>query len=83
MRLGQRWWCAAVAVLMLLGAGALALAPAQQANTLVVGLVAEPVALDPAQVTDLNSTRVARRVVETLVRYADENTEIVPYLAES
>ena len=34
---------------------------AQPAGTLVVGLVAEPVALDPAQVTDLNSNRVGRR----------------------
>jgi peptide/nickel transport system substrate-binding protein len=83
MKLGRWWSGAAVAVLALLAAGALMPTPAQQANTLVVGLVAEPVALDPAQVTDLNSTRVARRVVETLVRYADESTEIVPYLAES
>src|SRR5262247_4824377 len=56
---------------------------AQPAGTLVVGLVAEPVALDPAQVTDLNSNRVGRRVVETLVAFADESTQIVPGLAES
>src|SRR5262249_21199880 len=64
---------------------ALAAAPggAQPAGTLVVGLVAEPVNLDPAQVTDLNSNRVGRRVVETLVMFPDESTQIVPGLAES
>ena len=56
---------------------------AQPAGTLVVGLVAEPVNLDPAQVTDLNSNRVGRRVVETLVTFPDESTQIVPGLAES
>jgi peptide/nickel transport system substrate-binding protein len=58
-------------------------ATAQPAGTLVVGLVAEPVNLDPAQVTDLNSNRVGRRVVETLVMFPDESTQIVPGLAES
>jgi peptide/nickel transport system substrate-binding protein len=56
---------------------------AQPKGTLVVGLVAEPVNLDPAQVTDLNSNRVGRRVVETLVTFPGEKTEIVPGLAES
>jgi peptide/nickel transport system substrate-binding protein len=75
-----------VLVLTAAGAGVLGASsavPAQPANTLVVGLVAEPVALDPAQVTDLNSNRVGRRVVETLVAFADESTQIVPGLAES
>src|SRR6516165_1882945 len=56
---------------------------AQPAGTLLVGLVAEPVNLDPAQVTDLNSNRVGRRVVETLVAFPDESTQVVPGLAES
>ena len=56
---------------------------AQPAGTLVVGLVAEPVNLDPAQVTDLNSNRVGRRIVETLVTFPEEKTEVVPGLAES
>jgi len=56
---------------------------AQPAGTLVVGLVAEPVNLDPAQVTDLNSNRVGRRIVETLVTFPEESTQIVPGLAES
>src|SRR5437899_1048334 len=60
-----------------------AMAVAQPAGTLVVGLVAEPVNLDPAQVTDLNSNRVGRRIVETLVTFPEESTQIVPGLAES
>jgi peptide/nickel transport system substrate-binding protein len=58
-------------------------ATAQPAGTLVVGLVAEPVNLDPAQVTDFNSNRVGRRIVEPLVTFAEETTQIVPGLAES
>ena len=57
-----------VAVMLALAAPA----EAQPAGTLVVGLVAEPVNLDPAQVTDLNSNRAGRRVVETLVTFPDE-----------
>jgi len=74
-------WIALVALLVAFGAPAVA--AAQPAGTLVVGLVAEPVNLDPAQVTDLNSTRVGRRIVETLVTFPDESTQIVPGLAES
>src|SRR5215471_9171737 len=83
MTRGPRW-----SALLLLTVG-LALAAlsgsviAQPAGTLVVGLVAEPVNLDPPQVTDVNSNRVSRRVAETLVAFADESTQIVPWLAES
>src|SRR5712671_5912575 len=74
-------WLAVVALLV--GAGAPPPVAAQPAGTLVVGLVAEPVNLDPAQVTDLNSNRVGRRIAETLVAFAEESTQIVPGLAES
>jgi peptide/nickel transport system substrate-binding protein len=74
-------WLAVVA--LTLGLGMAVPASAQPAGTLVVGLVAEPVNLDPAQVTDLNSNRVGRRIVETLVTFPDESTQIVPGLAES
>src|SRR5213596_2966395 len=73
-----QWMIAAVLVL-----GLVAPAFAQPAGTLVVGLVAEPVNLDPAQVTDLNSNRVGRRIVETLVTFTEESTQVVPGLAES
>ena len=71
-----------LALALALGLSA-ATAGAQPAGTLVVGLVAEPVNHDPAQVTDLNSNRVGRRVVETLVTFPDESTQVVPGLAES
>ena len=74
-------WLALVA--LMIGPGMLVPAAAQPAGTLVVGLVAEPVNLDPAQVTDLNSNRVGRRIVETLATFPDESTQIVPGLAES
>ena len=82
MRRNRIWSWAILALAVMLTAGAPGL-PAQSPSTLVVGLVAEPVGLDPAQVTDLNSSRVGRRVVETLVAFADESTQIVPGLAES
>lgn len=50
---------------------------------LVVGLVAEPIALDGAQVTDANSARVIRRITEQLVAFDDEVPELIPGLAES
>src|SRR5262247_4465501 len=74
-------WTAFLA--LLLGPGNLPPASGQAPGTLVVGLVAEPVNLDPAQVTDLNSNRVGRRIVETLVTFPDESTQVVPGLAES
>jgi peptide/nickel transport system substrate-binding protein len=74
-------WLAVVAVLI--GLAGVRPAAAQPVGTLVVGLVAEPVNLDPAQVTDLNSNRVGRRIVETLVTFPEESTQIVPGLAES
>src|SRR5213076_1537487 len=69
MRMSMAWLVLAV---VLLASGAL-----------VAALVAEPVNLDPAQVTDLNSNSVGRRLVETLVTFPDESTQIVPGLAES
>src|SRR5262245_21942650 len=64
-------WVGILAGLICLGA-APAVAQPGAAGTLVVGVVAEPVNLDPAQVTDLNSNRVSRRVAETLVVFAEE-----------
>ena len=78
-----RRWSAITLLTTGLAVAAAAPAVAQPAGTLVVGLVAEPVNLDPPQVTDLNSLRVSRRIAETLVAFADESTQIVPWLAES
>src|SRR5437773_7527840 len=78
MRMSMAWLVLAV---VFLASGALV--AAQPAGILVVGLVAEPVNLDPAQVTDLNSNRVGRRIVETLVTFPDESTQVVPWVAES
>src|SRR5256886_5555399 len=81
MRKAAVWRALVVAMIGLVGPAVSS--SAQPAGTLVVGLVAEPVNLDPAQVTDLNSNRVGRRIVETLVTFPDESTQIVPGLAES
>ena len=52
-------------------------------TTIVVGLQAEPVTLDPAQMTDFNSTRGGREMYDTLVEFKDGGTELEPGLAES
>jgi len=81
MRTGAVLRSIVVAIIGLLGPAVSA--SAQPPGTLVVGLVAEPVNLDPAQVTDLNSNRVGRRIVETLVTFPEESTQVVAGLAES
>ena len=81
MRVASAWL--AVAAVIIAAGGVASPAAAQPAGTLVVGLVAEPVNLDPAQVTDLNSNRVGRRIVETLVTFPEESTQVVAGLAES
>src|SRR5262249_20856555 len=81
MTRGRRW-----SALMLLSLGFLTAAPpaiAQPAGTVVVGLVAEPVNLDPPQGTDLNWNRVCRRVAGPLVAFAADSTQLVPWLDES
>ncbi len=46
--------------------GALASA-APPKDAMVVGLLAEPVTMDPPQITDLNSARITKRIFEGLV----------------
>jgi ABC-type transport system substrate-binding protein len=53
---------AMLAVVLASGAGA---APPKDA--IVIGLLAEPVTMDPPQITDLNSARVTKRIFEGLV----------------
>src|SRR5207302_721377 len=52
-------------------------------DTMVIGLVAEPVTMDPPQITDLNSTRVAKRIFEGLVGQELGTYKLVPGLARS
>src|SRR5207253_9343292 len=52
-------------------------------DTMVIGLVAEPVTMDPPQITDLNSTRVAKRIFEGLVGQELGTYKLVPGLAQS
>src|SRR5690606_13767307 len=49
---------------------------------IVVGLQAEPVTLDPHQVTDYNSNRAAQGIFDRLIEFKDESTELEPGLAE-
>ncbi|HEX9923986.1 MAG TPA: ABC transporter substrate-binding protein [Anaerolineae bacterium] len=54
-----------------------------QGGTIIVGLQAEPTTLDAQQISDYNSHRAAYGVYDTLLRFADESTEVEPGLAES
>jgi peptide/nickel transport system substrate-binding protein len=71
-----------VAVLAALGlvTGAVAAPPK---DAIVIGLVAEPVTMDPPQITDLNSARVTKRIFEGLVGQELGSYKVVPGLAQS
>jgi peptide/nickel transport system substrate-binding protein len=69
---------ALVALSLVTGASA---APPKDA--MVVGLLAEPVTMDPPQITDLNSTRVIKRMFEGLTAQELGTYKIVPGLAQS
>jgi peptide/nickel transport system substrate-binding protein len=72
----------AVAVLVALGfVTAASAAPPKDA--IVIGLVAEPVTMDPPQITDLNSARVTKRIFEGLVGQELGSYKLVPGLAQS
>jgi ABC-type transport system substrate-binding protein len=51
------------------------------ADTLVVGLVADPVSLDPHQATDLVSAALVSNVCDPLVRYRSDGSRPEPALA--
>ena len=73
----------AMAVLLLTAAGLVSNAEATPPkDAIVVGLLAEPVTMDPPQVTDLNSTRVVKRMFEGLTAQELGTYKIVPGLAE-
>src|SRR5207247_10591434 len=52
-------------------------------DAIVIGLVAEPVTMDPPQITDLNSARVTKRIFEGLVGQELGSYKLVPALAPS
>jgi peptide/nickel transport system substrate-binding protein len=60
-----------------------ALAAPKPGGTLVFGRGADSVGLDPAYETDGNSFMICDNVLEALVEYKDETTDIEPLLAES
>lgn len=51
-------------------------------NTLVVGRGGDSVALDASVVTDGESAKVAHQITETLLKYKEGTTEVIPGLAE-
>ena len=51
-------------------------------KTLIYGRGADSKSLDPIQVTDGESLKVTENIFDTLVDYDDDNTEVVPGLAE-
>lgn len=53
------------------------------ASTLVVNLVAEPVSMDPAQVTDVNSNRIHYNMFDTLIGWELDGFTLAPRLATS
>ncbi|HEY1585226.1 MAG TPA: ABC transporter substrate-binding protein, partial [Polyangia bacterium] len=60
-------------------------APERPANdsTVLVGRGADAIALDPARITDSDSSEVTEQIFEHLVRYKQDSPEIEPSLAES
>ncbi|MEK7433951.1 MAG: ABC transporter substrate-binding protein [Cyanobacteriota bacterium] len=52
-------------------------------DSLVFGKAKDAVKLDPADISDGESSAVTQNIFETLVKYKDESTEVEPHLAES
>lgn len=76
---GHRWLPPALATIVLTAVGsAVAQTPP---NVLIVGQIAEPKALDPAQITAVNDFRIVMNIYDGLVRYADGTLEVEPSLA--
>jgi peptide/nickel transport system substrate-binding protein len=79
--MSRRAWIAAVALVVFALASGAAAAPPKDA--MVIGLLAEPVTMDPPQITDLNSARVTKRMFEGLVGQELGSYKLVPGLAKS
>ena len=50
-------------------------------NIFTWGQGGEPVALDPINVADSESSKVNRQIFDSLLRFAPESTEVIPALA--
>jgi len=75
----RSWLVAALLLALVVVPGATAAPPK---DAIVVGLLAEPVTMDPPQVTDLNSTRVIKRMFEGLTAQELGTYRIIPGLAQ-
>src|SRR5262245_39160603 len=73
------WIAGCLFVTVALVAGATAAPPK---DAIVVGLLAEPVTMDPPQISDLNSTRIIKRIFEGLTAQELGTYKIVPGLAQ-
>src|SRR5690348_17515704 len=78
----RRAWGIGVLLLLAVLVGSVAVA-APPKDAIVIGLVAEPVTMDPPQITDLNSARVTKRIFEGLVGQELGSYKLVPGLAQS
>jgi peptide/nickel transport system substrate-binding protein len=80
MRTRRRWMIGLVLAAVMLTSTATAAPPK---DAIVIGLLAEPVTMDPPQITDLNSTRVIKRMFEGLTAQELGTYKIVPGLAQT
>ena len=77
----RRAWGIGLGLLALVLVSSATAAPPKDA--IVIGLLAEPVTMDPPQITDLNSTRVIKRMFEGLTTQELGTYKIIPGLAQS
>jgi len=77
----RRVWGIGLVLLAVVAVSTATAAPPKDA--MVIGLLAEPVTMDPPQVTDLNSTRVIKRLFEGLTAQELGTYKIIPGLAQS
>jgi peptide/nickel transport system substrate-binding protein len=77
----RRAWGIGLVLLAVVAVSTATAAPPKDA--MVIGLLAEPVTMDPPQITDLNSTRVIKRLFEGLTAQELGTYKIIPGLAQS
>ena len=77
----RRAWGIGLVLLAIVAVSTATAAPPKDA--MVIGLLAEPVTMDPPQITDLNSTRVIKRMFEGLTAQELGTYKIIPGLAQS